>query len=83
MIFDNILLSHRMTGTGPEAYRLAEQMSETYIAFARTGNPNNSRIPHWTPYDLSRRATLAFDQVSTVISDPRRDERELFSVRRL
>ena len=83
MIFDNISLSHRMTGIGPEAYRLAEQMSETYINFARTGNPNNSRIPYWPPYDLSRRATLAFDQVSTVISDPRRDERELFSVRRL
>lgn len=83
MIFDNISLSHRMTETGPEAYHLAVQMSETYIAFARTGNPNNSSIPYWPTYDLSHRATLAFDRVSTVIRDPRRDERELFSVRRL
>jgi para-nitrobenzyl esterase len=82
-IFDTVSLSHRMTGTSPEAYKLAEQMSETYLAFARSGDPNNPKIPRWPPYDLSRRATLAFDQVSSVIEDPRGEERKLFSARPL
>jgi para-nitrobenzyl esterase len=68
-----------MTGTGPEAYLLAGQMSEAFIAFARNGDPNNSKLPHWPPYDLSRRATMAFDLVPKVIDDPRGKEREFFS----
>lgn len=79
LIFDNIALSHRMTGTGPDAYALAGQMSQAYIAFARNGNPNNSRIPDWPPYDLIHRATMAFDVKSAVIDDPRGKEREFFS----
>ncbi len=79
LIFDNVVLSHRMTGTGPEAYALAAQMSETYIAFARNGNPNNATIPDWTPYEVPRRATMAFDIKSTVIDNPRGKERQFFS----
>jgi para-nitrobenzyl esterase len=78
-IFDNVTLSHRMTGTGPEAYELAAQMSASYIAFARRGDPNTRRIPHWPPYDLARRATMAFDVVSTLVDDPRSEERRFFS----
>ncbi len=79
LIFDNVVLSHRMTGTGPEAYELAAQMSEAYITFARNGDPNNSKLPHWPPYDLLRRATLTFDVVPKVIDDPRRLERRFFA----
>lgn len=79
LMFDNVALSHRMTGTGPEAYALAAQMSEAYIAFARTGDPNNSRIPHWPAYDLPRRATMAFDVIPKEMDDPRGKEREFFS----
>ena len=79
LIFDNVALSHRMTGTGPEAYALAAQMSEAYIAFARTGDPNNAKLPPWAPYDLARRATMAFDVVPKVIDDPRGEERRFFS----
>ena len=79
-MFDNVALSHRMTGTGPEAYALAEQMSSAYIAFARSGNPNCPRIPHWPPYDLPRRATMAFDLVPKELDDPRGKEREFFSL---
>jgi len=78
-MFDNVALSHRMTGTGPDTYELATQMSEAYIAFARNGNPNNPRIPHWPNYDLAQRATLAFDVVPKVIDDPRKEERIFFS----
>lgn len=79
LMFDNVALSNRMTGTSPEAYAMAEQISTTYIAFARTGNPDNPRIPPWPPYDLTRRATMVFDLESKVIDDPRGEERKLFS----
>jgi para-nitrobenzyl esterase len=80
LIFDTVSLSHRMTATGPDAYELAEKISETYIAFARSGDPNNGKIPHWPPYDLARRSTLVFDKKPMVIDDPRGEERKLFSV---
>jgi para-nitrobenzyl esterase len=79
LMFDNVALSHRMTGTSPEAYALAAQMSEAYIAFARNGDPNCLRLPYWPPYDLSRRATLAFDLAPKVIDNPRGEERKFFS----
>jgi para-nitrobenzyl esterase len=79
LMFDNVALSHRMTGIGLQAFELAGQMSEAYIAFARSGNPNNAKTPYWSPYDLARRPTLAFDVVPTVIDDPRSEERRFFS----
>jgi para-nitrobenzyl esterase len=79
LLMDNVTLSSRLTGTGPEAYAMAEMISETYIAFAKTGNPNNRKIPHWPAYDLSRRATLAFDLKPRIIDDPRSEPRKMFS----
>jgi para-nitrobenzyl esterase len=79
LMFDNVAISHRMTGTSSDAYVMALQMSEAYIAFARNGDPNHSKIPYWPPYDLPRRATLAFDVVAKVLDDPRGEERRFFS----
>jgi len=79
LMFDNVALSHRMTGTGPEAFAVAAQMSEAYLAFARTGDPNNPKLPRWPAYDRTRRATMAFDAVSQEIDDPRGKEREFFA----
>jgi hypothetical protein len=57
----------------------ADQMSETWLAFARTGDPNNASIPHWAPYDLARRATLVFDVQSRAVDDYRSAERVLLA----
>lgn len=35
-----------MTGGGKEAYVLADKMSEAWIQFARTGNPNHKAYPY-------------------------------------
>ena len=37
-----------------ETAAMANAMSETWLAFARTGNPNNPAIPEWRPYDLEK-----------------------------
>lgn len=78
-LFDNVTYSNNSTGTSTDAYWMAEQISETYISFARSGNPNNPRIPHWPAYDLKDRATMCFDKASRVVNDPRSEERKLFS----
>ncbi|MND03870.1 Para-nitrobenzyl esterase [compost metagenome] len=45
-------------------------MSEAWIAFARTGDPNHPGIPQWPSYDAERRATMVFDTQSRVVDDP-------------
>ncbi len=79
LLFDNVALSNRMTGTAPDAFEMAAILSETYIAFARTGNPDNPRIPHWPAYTIPRRATMTFDVNSRVLDDPRAEARKLFT----
>lgn len=78
LVFDNID-KPGATATGPDAQRMADQMSETFIAFARTGNPNNKKIPRWEPYTLPRRQTMVFDVPSHLEDDPRGAERRLFA----
>ena len=68
-----------MTGNSAEARALAAKVSETFIAFARTGSPDNAAIPKWTPYTLPGRATMIFDTTCRMENDPRGRERELFA----
>ena len=58
-----------------ETQKLSEQMMDTWISFARTGNPNHDNIPQLTPYDLKKRATIIFDKEVTIENDPYSDER--------
>jgi hypothetical protein len=37
MVFDNVTLMPQMTGSSPDAQRVADRMSETLLAFARSG----------------------------------------------
>ncbi len=76
-MFDNTAIASPMTGGGPEAQKLADQMSDTLIAFARTGDPNHPGIPNWPRYNLEARPTMVWDRPSRVENDPRREERKL------
>jgi para-nitrobenzyl esterase len=78
LVFDNIA-KPGATATGPQAQQMADQMSETFIAFARKGNPNNKLIPRWEPYSLPRRQTMVFNVPSHLEDDPRGAERRLFA----
>lgn len=78
LVFDNID-KPGATAIGPTAQRMADQMSQTFIAFARTGNPNNKLIPFWKKYTLPRRETMVFDVPSHLENDPRGAERRLFA----
>lgn len=54
-------------------------MMDSFVAFARTGRPDNAAIPEWVPYALPRRATMVFDRATRVEDDPRGGERRLFA----
>jgi para-nitrobenzyl esterase len=77
--FDNAVLVPEKVGTAADAIQLAGQMSDAWIAFARTGNPNTSPLPQWPVYDLAQRRTMVFDVPPQVVADPRGDERRLFA----
>jgi para-nitrobenzyl esterase len=79
LAFDNPDKQGSITGTDERARRMAERMAECFIAFAHKGDPNHAGIPAWSPYDLSRRQTLIFDDDTRMEDDPRGAERRLFS----
>lgn len=78
LVFNNIRQPGSRTGDGAEAQAVADAMSDALLAFARSGDPNHARLPHWPPYELTRRATMLFDTAPRVADDPRRGERELY-----
>jgi para-nitrobenzyl esterase len=77
LVFDNIN-KPGATAIGPQAQTMADIMSETFIAFARTGNPNNKAIPKWEQYTLAGRQTMVFDVPPHLEDDPRGAERKIF-----
>jgi para-nitrobenzyl esterase len=79
LVFDNIGAKGSMTGTSREARKLAGRMADSFLALARTGDPNNVAIPPWPRFDLDRRPTMIFDRDVRIEDDPRREERLLFS----
>lgn len=50
-------------------------VSEAWIAFARTGSPQHRGLPAWPPFTALERATMVFDVPSRVVLDLRREER--------
>jgi para-nitrobenzyl esterase len=78
LVFDNIA-KPGATAIGPQAQAMADMMSEAFIAFARSGKPDSKLIPHWEPYDLTRRQTMIFDVPARLEDDPRGAERRLFA----
>jgi para-nitrobenzyl esterase len=73
-VFDNVDVAP-LTGSRPDRQQLADTMSETWLAFARTGDPNHEGLPRWPAYDTESRPTMIFDVPSRTENDPRREER--------
>jgi para-nitrobenzyl esterase len=59
---------------------MADTLSETWIAFAASGNPNTSKsgLPQWDPYDAEKRPTMIFDTESRLELDPLKEQRLIF-----
>ena len=77
LVFDNVEKARSFVGRGDEPQSMAEQMSEAWLAFARTGNPNTPALPDWPAYDPQTRSTMIFDLESRVENDPWSEIRRL------
>ncbi len=60
-----------LTGSGPAADRLSEQMMGAWTAFARTDDPSTAELP-WPQHDVATRPTMYFDERSRVEMAPAR-----------
>lgn len=79
LVFDNITQPGSLTGQDAAAQKVADRMSDAFIAFARDGDPNHAGLPQWRPYDLKTRSTMLFDVECGLADDPRGGERRLFA----
>ena len=78
-VFDNTDKTTSLNGNGADLAPLADKVSGAWAAFARTGNPNISSLPHWPAYDAKSRATMVFNDECKEENDPGRDERIVMS----
>jgi para-nitrobenzyl esterase len=78
-VFDNIAYGVSQVGIGPDQQAMADMMSDAWIDFARTGNPDTKNLPHWPSFDLDKRATMIFNLEPLLKNDPRGEERCLFA----
>jgi para-nitrobenzyl esterase len=59
--FNNIARCEEMTGGGKDAYALAGKMSQAWVNFAHTGNPNAKGLPNWPAYTADNGAAMIFN----------------------
>jgi para-nitrobenzyl esterase len=77
-VFDDTEVAGTIAGA-PVARELAGRISDTWIAFARPGNPNNPAIPNWPAYRAADRATMILDTTCRLTHDPDRDANLLWT----
>lgn len=74
-VFRNVDHATEFVGRETDRYRLQEEMSQAWVAFARTGRPVCEKLPHWPRFSLSGRPTMVFDRHTAVENDPAAGER--------
>jgi para-nitrobenzyl esterase len=74
-VFDNTEKVPHMVGTGPELAALADRVSATWAAFARSGVPEGPGLPAWPRFNPKDRQTMVFNVESQVVNDPYGEER--------
>ena len=60
-----------------ETEELSAKMMDSWISFARSGNPNHKEIPEWAQYG-NNRTTMMFGKDVKVINDPYGKERSVW-----
>lgn len=60
-VFDNVDRSESMTGGSRQAHILADKVSQAWINFAKTGNPNHDGLPRWEAYNETNGTTMFFE----------------------
>jgi para-nitrobenzyl esterase len=76
-VFDNTDRCSHMTGGSAEARELGAKVSDAWIRFARTGDPNHPGLPHWPAFAPGTVATMVFNTKCEVKNDHDRDARQI------
>lgn len=72
-------LGKYLTGGDDNALRLSEQMQDSWIAFARSGNPATDSVGSWPVYSSQQRRVMVFSENTQLEDDPDGQCRELWS----
>ena len=65
-------------GSGKEADLLCKAVSNAWLAFAKTGNPNHEGIAYWPQYTKEARSTMLLGKECHVVDAPFESTRKLF-----
>ena len=79
-VFYNTDRCERMTGGTAEARELAAEVSDAWIHFARTGDPNHPGLPEWPAFTPDQEPTMVFDTECEVKFNYDRKAREALKV---
>lgn len=55
--------SRDLCGSGSSCDALEEAMQESWLAFAKTGDPSNSRVGNWLPYGTNRHTMILGESI--------------------
>ena len=77
--FDNTDRCENMTGATAEARELAALVSESWIQFARSGNPSHRGIPGWPAFTAEKCQTMILDRPCQMKENPDTAERRVIS----
>ena len=78
LAFHNVQVPYVYMADTPESRKMADILSDAFIAFARTGSPQTKALPQWKGYSLENRETMVMDLTPELVNDPRGEERKLF-----
>lgn len=67
-----------LAGDNADSWKMAEKLSSVWLAFAKTGDPNNKEIPHWPAYNAEQRPTMIFNLKTRVENDPEKEIRVMW-----
>ncbi len=78
-VFNNTDRCAAMTGGTAEARALGERVSDAWINFARSGNPNHKGLPTWPAFNAEQGPVMVFDDTCEVKNDPDRAARRVIT----
>jgi len=62
----------------PTVRKLAEQWSDSLVAFARSGDPNGAGLPEWPRYSATDRRCMVLNEMPRIENDPDEKHRKLW-----
>jgi len=78
-VFRNLDRAGAMPGEAAASRRVSGEISDAFVALARTGSPEHRDLTDWPQYRLPVRGTMIFGAATGSESDPRGVERALFA----